>query len=176
MKMKPRGFWGTFFTIATSTAVIFALIYSWLFAVIDRNDFGQVFIRGGLWMGIFLGTGLGLGMAPFFKAERISMKFRDKDSFLSRLNIALAELGYHPESQIEDFITYKPAFPAGFGLIDGKISLLIGDKSATVVGPHMALLKLQVQVPDPLGELMDLIKEGTPSVRSDRENQTQEVL
>ena len=174
--MKSRGFWSTFFTIAASMALLCALLYSLLFSLLDRQNFVQVFIRRGLWFGIFLGIGVGLGMARLLKAETISIKFRDKHSFMSRLNIVLAESGYHPESQIEDFITYKPAFPAGFGLIDGKISLLIGDKSATIVGPHMSLLKLQVQVPDPLAELMDLIKEGTPSVRSDRENQTQEVL
>ncbi|KPJ60295.1 MAG: hypothetical protein AMS15_06475 [Planctomycetes bacterium DG_23] len=174
--MKPRGFWGTFWRLAVAEAVLVALLYSLFISLLERENFGQVFIREGLWVGIFLGIGLGLAMARLLKAETISMKFRDKHSFMSRLSIVLAEWGYHPESQIEDFITYKPAFPAGFGLIDGKISVLMGDKSATIVGPHMSLLKLQVRVPGPLGELMDLIKEGTPSVRTDRENQTEEVL
>jgi len=156
--MKPRGFWGTFWRLAVAEAVLVALMYSLLISLLDGESFGQVFIRQGLWVGIFLGIGLGLAMARLYKAETISIKFRDKHSFMSRLNIVLAEWGCHPESQIEDFITYKPPFPAGFGLINGKISVLIGDRSATIVGPHMSLLKLQVRVPDPLGELTDLIK------------------
>ncbi|MBU2573107.1 MAG: transposase, partial [Elusimicrobia bacterium] len=53
----------------------------------------------------------------------------------------LAEIGYHPESQTESFVTYKPSLLAG--LLSGKISVQIDDTSSTIVGPNAYIKKLQ---------------------------------
>lgn len=110
--MQPRGFWGTFVIIAAVTALPFGLLLSWLFSLAMGLDFGQV-LAVGIWGGVAFGLIFGLVTAFLTKAVTISAGFQDKETFLSRLNVALAEIGYHPHSQTETFFTYKPSFQAG---------------------------------------------------------------
>ncbi len=141
--MQPRSFWGTFVMVAAITALPFALLWSLLFSLMMGLEFGQV-LRVGIWSGIAFGLLFGFVMAFFMKAITISVAFQDKESFLSRLNVALAELGYHPQSQTETFLTYKPSFQAG--LLAGKISVQIEQSSATIVGPLTYLKKLRKRI------------------------------
>ena len=138
--MKPRGFWGTFVMLAAITALPFALLWSLLLSLMWDMGFGQVF-RVGIWGGIAFGLLFGFVMAFFMKAVTIFIKFQEKEAFLSRLNVALAEMGYHPESQTETFLTFKPSFQAG--LLAGKISVQIEKNSVTIVGPNTYIKKLQ---------------------------------
>ena len=138
--MKPRGFWGTFVTLAAITALPFALLFSLALSLMWAIGFGQAF-RVGIWCGIFFGLLFGFVMAFFMKAVTIFIKFQEKEAFLSRLNVALAEMGYHPESQSETFLTFKPSFQAG--LLAGKISVQIEQNSVTIVGPNTYIKKLQ---------------------------------
>jgi len=106
-------------------------------------EFGQLLCNIGISMcfGLFFVLSIGVGMAFSMKAVTISVTFRDKKAFLSRLNIVLAEIDYHPVSQTESFLTYKPSFQAG--LLAGRISVQIDDNSATLVGPNWYIKKLQ---------------------------------
>jgi len=139
--MKERGFWGIFARLAGITALPFALLWSWLFSLMRGLEFGQVFLRVGIWGGIAFGLLFGFVMAFFMKAVTISVTFQDKKAFLSRINVALAEMGYHPQSQNESFLTYKPSFQAG--LLAGNISVSIENSSVTIVGPNAYIKKLQ---------------------------------
>jgi len=138
--MKPRGFWGTFVTLAAITALPFALLFSLVLSLMRAIGFGQAF-RVGIWCGIFFGLLFGFIMAFFMKAVTIFIKLQEREAFLSRLNVALAEMGYHPESQTETFLTFKPSFQAGF--LAGKISVQIEQNSVTIVGPNTYIKKLQ---------------------------------
>lgn len=138
--MEPRGFWGTFVMVAAITALPFALLWSLLFSLTMGLEFGQVLCVG-IWGGIAFGLLFGFVTAFFLKAVTTSVTFQDKKAFLSRLNVALAEIGYHPQSQIESFLTYKPSFQAG--LLAGKISVQVEYSSATIVGPNIYIKKLQ---------------------------------
>jgi len=139
--MKPRGFWSTFAMLAAITALPFALLWSLLFSLMMGLEFGQVLSGVGIWSGIAFGLLFGFIMAFFMKAVTISIKFQKKEAFLSQLNVALAEMGYHPESQTETFLTFKPSFQAG--LLAGKISVQIEQNTATIVGPNNYIKKLQ---------------------------------
>ncbi len=139
--MKPRGFWGTFARLAAITALPFALLWSLLFSSTMGLEFGQVLSGVGIWSGISFGLLFGFIMAFFMKAVTIFIMFQKKQAFLSQLNVALAEMGYHPESQAETFLTFKPSFQAG--LLAGKISVQIEQNSATIVGPNNYIKKLQ---------------------------------
>jgi len=141
--MRPRSFWATFAIIASITALPFGLAVSWLFSLIWGVEFGEA-LSVGVWGGIAFGLLFGFVMAFFMKAVTISVPFQDKEAFLSKLNIALAEIGYHPESQTEGFLTYKPSFQAG--LLAGKISIQIEQTSAKVVGPSTYVQKLQKRI------------------------------
>jgi hypothetical protein len=138
--MKPRGFWGTFVMLAAITALPFALLWSLIWSLLMGLEFGQVFSLG-IWGGIGFGLLFGFIMAFFMKAVTISMKFQEEEAFVSQLNVALAEMGYHPESQTEAFLTFKPSFQAG--LLAGKISVQIEQNSVAIVGPNTYIKKLQ---------------------------------
>lgn len=144
--MKPRGFWGTFARLAGITALPFALLWSLLFSLMMDLEFGQVLGGVGIWSGIAFGLLFGFIMAFFMKAVTISIEFQEqeKEAILSQLNVALAEMGYHPESQTETFLTFKPSFQAG--LLAGKISVQIEQNSVTIVGPNNYIKKLQQQL------------------------------
>lgn len=141
--MQPRGFWATFVIIAAVTALPFGLLWSWLFSLAMGLDFGQV-LAVGIWGGVAFGLIFGFVTAFFTKAATISADFQDKETFLSRLNVALAEIGYHPQSQTETFFTYKPSFQAG--LLSGKISVQLEHGSAMIVGPSTYVKKLRKRI------------------------------
>lgn len=142
--MRPRGFWSTFAMLSSITGLAFALLSSWLFSLVMDWKFSEFFVLYGLWGGIAFGLLFGLIMAFFMKAITLSMTFKDKETFLSQLNVALAEIGYHPQSQTGNFLTYKPSFQAG--LLAGRISVQIEQSSATVVGPSTYIKKLQKRI------------------------------
>jgi hypothetical protein len=142
--MKPRSFWAAFWRWAVAEAVLVCLVYSWVICLLKGRGYCQVFIREGLWFGIGVGIVCGLVMAFFLKGKKISIQFRDRDKFLWRLSIALAELGYRPESQIGNLLIYKPSFRERF--LSGRIAIQIENKSAELVGPSAYLRKLQRRV------------------------------
>jgi hypothetical protein len=143
--MKPRGFWGTFAIMAGITAPLSGLACLILIPIFFPIGFGQALrmsIVGGLAFGILFG----FVIASFMKAVTISIEFQEqeKEALLSQLNVALAEMGYHPESQTDTFLTFKPSFQAG--LLAGKISVQIEQNSVTIVGPNTYIKKLQQQL------------------------------
>jgi hypothetical protein len=140
--MKTGGFLRTFIILFLITAVLWALLWSLVFSAMMGEEFSQV-LPVGIYGGIAFGLLFSLIMSFFMKSATISLTFRDKADFLARLNIALAEIGYHPESQAENFLTYKPSVKAG--LLAGKISVQIIDSSLTIVGPKTYIKKLQTK-------------------------------
>lgn len=141
--MEPRGSWGTFVMMAGVTALPFGLLWSWLFSLTMGLDFSQV-LAVGIWGGVAFGLIFGFVMTFFMKAVTLSVGFQDTGTFLSRLNVALAEIGYHPQSQTETFFTYKPSFQAG--LLAGKISVQVEHGSAVIVGPSTYVKKLRKRI------------------------------
>lgn len=95
----------------------------------------------GIFYGISFGLLFGLIGALYIKTLTISIPLKDRVEFYSKLNITLAELGYHPESQTGNFFTYRPSFQAG--LLSGKISIQIENCNAEIIGPNMYIKKLQ---------------------------------
>jgi hypothetical protein len=141
--VKPRNFLGSFLTLAGITSLPFALLWSVMYSAMMDLDFGQV-LGTGIWAGIAFGVIFGFVMAFFLRAETISVPVQDRETFLTTLNIELAELGYHPESQAGDFFTFKPSFQAG--LLAGKVSVQIRPGSATIVGPLTYVRKLRMRI------------------------------
>jgi hypothetical protein len=141
--VKPRSFLGTFLTLAGITSLPFALLWSLLYSKMMGMDFGQVLLTG-IWAGIAFGVIFGFVMAFFLRAETISVPVQDRETFLATLNVELAEMGYHPESQAGDFFTFKPSFQAG--LLAGRISAQIQHGSATIVGPLKYVRKLRERI------------------------------
>ncbi len=136
---EPLGYVGTATKIGAITALPFAILWSWLFAAMQRRSFGEI-LPFGLAGGFLFGLFFGLTMAFFLKGETATVGVVDKRDFVSRLNVATSQLGYHPATQAEDFFTYKPSFQAG--LAAGRISVQMQEGRAVVVGPKMYVKKL----------------------------------
>lgn len=137
--MKPRGFWYILF-ITASIVVVFGYLSSVVLSLISGVELIRV-LRVAIWSGIPGVLMIAFGAAHTIKAVTISVTFQDKKAFLSRLNVVLAEIGYHPESQAESFLTYKPVHQSR--LFDINISVQIDDNSATIVSPNAYIKKLQ---------------------------------
>jgi len=137
--MKPRGFWHIFF-ITASILAVFVYLGSVGLSLISGVELIRV-LRVAIWSGIPGVLLIGFGAAHTIKAITVSMTFQDKKAFLSRLNVLLAEIGYHPESQTESFLTYKPVGKSR--LFDVNISVQVDDSSVTIVSPNAYIKKLQ---------------------------------
>jgi hypothetical protein len=136
---EPRSYAGTAIMIGAATALPFAILWSWLFAAMQQRSFGEI-LPFGIGAGFFFGLFFGLTMAFFLKGETATIEVADKKDFISRLNIAMSQLGYNPATQTDDFFTYKPSFQAG--LAAGRISVQLQEGQAVVVGPKVYVKKL----------------------------------
>lgn len=136
---EPRSYTGTAGMLGAITALPFAILVSWMFAAMQQRSFGEI-LPFGLGAGLFFGLFFGLTMAFFLKGETTTVEVRDVKGFVSRLNVAMSQLGYNPASQTEDFFTFKPSFQAG--LAAGRISVQLQEGQAVIVGPKMYIKKL----------------------------------
>src|SRR5207248_10142006 len=94
---EPRSFAGTALMIGGITSLPFAILWSGLFAAMQHQSFGDI-LPFGLGAGLFFGVFFGLAMAFFLKGETVAVEVRDKKAFISRLNVAMSQLGYNPAS------------------------------------------------------------------------------
>lgn len=136
----PRSYAGAALMIGAITALPFALIWSWLFSLMQQRPFSEI-LPFGLGAGLFFGIFFGLTMGFFVKGETISIKTPDQRQFVSRLKAAMAELGYNRGERNGDCWTFKPSVKAG--LAAGRISIQFMEDKAVLVGPKMYLEKLR---------------------------------
>ena len=136
--MQPRSYFGTFCIIFPVFTLIFVIVFAISGVLLTETS---IQANMNIVKSIILSLLLGLIMAARMKRETISVTFQDKQTFLERLNIRLAEIGYHPKIQTETFLTFKPSFRGG--LLAVKVSVQVESNSVTIVGPKMLLKKLQ---------------------------------
>lgn len=129
--MKPRSFWHVFFTLSFFVA-LFVILLSLACSLFSVKFLYA--LRIWTWGGIGFMLIAGIPIAYFLKSVAISVSFQNKDVFLSRLSIALAELSFHPAAQTGDLLTFMP--PRRNRFLDATISVRTADNSATLVGPN----------------------------------------
>ena len=135
-----KGFWGTVFMIAALTALPIGLLSSFMAALSSGVDFRKI-LDVYIWFGILFGLLLGCIVAFFMKATKIMVFFQTREAFLAKLNAVTRELGYYPNLQMEDFLTFTP--PISTSLLSGEISVQVDQGSATIIGPATYVKKLQ---------------------------------
>lgn len=156
--MKPRGFWGTCAVLAAKFAILVIVIIAAVFLLIGLA--GTLAGEGSLseWLaimgaGVGASVGVGVGFGLFFgflnafnyKSSTISISFQNRDDFLSRLNAAIKELGFRPESQSQNTFIYKrDAFREK--LMSPRISFRLEQNSTTIVGPALYIRRLQRKI------------------------------
>jgi len=140
--MEPKGFFGTWITIFALTGLPFGVLMSTV---------GGVETDEGLAAGFMFGVLFGFAMAPLMMSVKVELRFADRQVFLSRLNVNMAELAFHPKSQTADFVIFEAVSAGAYKL--GPLSLapasyftvfvqLDGDV-ASIVGPRQTVRKLE---------------------------------
>ena len=131
LQLEPQGYAGTVLRLA----VPFAIVFSGIIAALEQVSFVEVVPRG-----LVVGLLFGLIMAFFLKGEIATIEVvGDKRAFVSRVNIAMWRLGYHPATQTEDFFTYRPLLE--LGMAGGRISVQLHDNQAVIFGPKKPVEK-----------------------------------
>lgn len=138
--LQPRSYFGTASMFFGVTALPFGLGFGWLMSVQSGTPFGTM-LKGTIPLGLMFGILFGLTMAAFFKGATIALTVRDKDEFVSQINIAMSQIGFNPATTSGNFLSFKPSFQAG--LMSGKFSVVIHGTKATIVGPSLFVRKLQ---------------------------------
>lgn len=140
---EPRGFGATALLFASIVSIPFGLALSWAFSALAQTTYPQA-LPFGICAGAVLGTLFGLAIAVVVRGETVCIDAPDWRGFVSRLNLATAELGYHPATDSNDFLTYKPSYSAG--LFSGTISAQRVLEKAIIVGPRMYVRKLRTHL------------------------------
>jgi hypothetical protein len=136
---EPRSYAGTTITLGAVTILPYAILHSWLVSVLKQQPFGEV-LSSEIYFALFVGVYISLTMAFFLKGKTATVAVAEPKGFVSRLNVAMSQLGYHPATQTEDFFTYTPSFQAGVAA--GRIAVQVQEGRAVIVGPKMYVEKL----------------------------------
>jgi hypothetical protein len=81
--MKPKGFFGTWMTLFALTGLPFGVLMSTV---------GGLETDEGLAAGFLFGVVFGVVMAPVMMSVKVRLTLDDRQAFVSRLNISMAEL------------------------------------------------------------------------------------
>lgn len=138
--LQPRSYLGVASQIFGLTSLPFGLLWAWLFSLQMGLSFGHV-LRVGIPAGLVFGLLMGLILGAFLRGVTITVAVRGRDQFLTRINIAMSQIGYNPATESADFLTFKPSFQAG--LMSGRISVVIQGSTATIVGAATHVKKLK---------------------------------
>jgi hypothetical protein len=136
---ESGGFFFTAIIHGLFVAVPFALVWAWHSSALEEQPMGK-FITSGLNRGLLAGLFFGIMMGFTQKCVTANVSVADTRTFLSRLNVALAQLDYHPATQTEHFFSYRPSFRGGW--LGGRISVHLQEGTAVIVGPNSPVKKL----------------------------------
>lgn len=138
--LQPRSYLGAASMVFGVTALPFALLFAGLMSAITGEAFGAI-LGLALPGGLAFGLAMGLIAGAFLRGETVVLSFPSRTELMTRLSVALAELGYNPATSSGDFLTFKPSFQAG--LLAGRISVAVRGGTATVVGATMHVKRLK---------------------------------
>lgn len=138
--MKPRGYLASFVILAAVAGPPFGILWTLVFTLMMGLAWHQAPLMA-LGSGVGFGVLFGFAMAFFLKAATLEVDFDDRKRFLSSLDAACEEIGYHPGTRTKRSLTYTPSMRAG--LLAGRISVELDEDLATIVGPAMYVKKLK---------------------------------
>jgi hypothetical protein len=134
----PRSYAATAIMFGTIMGTVLAIPLCGLL-VSSQGSFREILLIG-LGPSMLIGLAFGLTNASLFKGETATVDVEDVKGFVSRLNVAMSQLGYNPASQTEEFFVYKPSLKAG--LAAGRIAVQLYEGQAVIVGPKIHVKKL----------------------------------
>jgi hypothetical protein len=134
-----------------AVALVFTAIGAFIFykTVISgnqlRSDVSQAeFVStvrtvGLIWGGFIVFLSLMLALSGMRKT--VSIQVYDQNAFLHRIHQAITSLRYRPLTQTESLLVYKP--PITGGLLAEKITVQLGQGSATITAPAATLKRIR---------------------------------
>jgi hypothetical protein len=131
--LQVPGFWLTFLYYFSVTNLIVILVISQGMRI---SFYDQSLYQ----LSVLIGLIAGLLGANFNRSVTISASFKNQKIFLKTLNETLAEIGFTPKSQVEDFTVYEKS--AIKTLFSGKIFVHIEKNSATIIGRSHIIKKI----------------------------------
>jgi hypothetical protein len=109
---------------------------------VSEEEFGRtVGYVVGSWLGFI--TVLSLLLAFVGMKQTISVPIYDRSNFFYRANAAITSLRYRPFQQGEDFLIFKPP---GLAVFAEKITVQLGQDSATITAPRTLLKKIRERI------------------------------
>ena len=136
----PRGYWGMFTFFFLYFGLAMGLFFTFMFSYPNLENFGNMFFEIGIWMFLLSGVLFAIPMAYLFKNVTIIIEHPPDQQLLNQINVSLAELGYHPITEVANVITYKPSLANG--LAAGKIILQKENNRIIITGATHYLKKL----------------------------------
>jgi hypothetical protein len=120
--------------------IFFAVAVSALFAAFQDRSFGDVFPMALKW-GVFFGALVAVVVAFTSGPVRATIKFLEKNDFVTHLNMATSQLGYSAAANTGDLMTFKPSIQTG-GVFAGLVSLQLQDDQAAIFGAKFHVMKI----------------------------------
>ena len=136
----PRGYWGMFTLFFLYFGLAMGLFFTFVFSYPHLENFGTMFYEIGFWIFLLSGLLFAAPMAYFFKNITIIVEYPADIQLINQINTALVELGYHPVSDVNGVVTYKPSLSNG--LAAGKIALQKERERTIITGAYYYIKKL----------------------------------
>ena len=136
MQLGP-GVWATFYYYFTGMTLIVALLAS---QVLGLSLTQPLPYRYGITLGLFAG----LMGAYFNRSVTLSLEFKNKKNFTNKLNTSLAEMGFEPQSEIDNFVVYQRS--ALRNVFSGKVLVQIENGMATIVSRASTIRRLRQKI------------------------------
>jgi hypothetical protein len=132
--LDPRGYLGTAMMIGIATGVLFG--------------FGMTLITGtsdsALLQGVLFGALFGPCIAIFMQGATVRIPEPWSPELSGRLQMAMAEIGYLPRSNLGHTLTFKPSFYAG--LLAGSMTISGYTDHVDVFGPRFYVKRLLAKI------------------------------
>ena len=140
--MKARGYWGSFCVLAFAFGVPMVFLPPALMCLLVTGGLGMYgdFLPFGLIGGPLGGILFGLIAAFLIRAAEVVVPIRDKQAFLDKLRLAIAEIGYGQPDAYGPKMIFRATPRAG--RFAGNITVEMFDDSAKVHGPRMPVARL----------------------------------
>jgi len=145
--LEPRGFWETWLFLWLYFGLVFALMFPGVSTVILGKANLELISFLSI-IGLVTGVVTASMLASQMKGIKIAVPIGDKNTFVTKLTVAMGELRFRLKSRQDDYLVFEPPtislkiLPFSPARIFEVIVILDTD-SATILGPRTPVNRLQ---------------------------------
>lgn len=138
--MKLRGYLGVSIMISFISWLPFFIGYGFVMAYLEDYTVRQAFLNSFI-PSVMFAILYGFTMGIFYRVDTVYVNKNESKDIKDKLIIEMAKLGYHPDNQVENVITFKPNIYAGRAA--GNISVIYKDGELILTGPRFHIRNLK---------------------------------